>query len=71
MVVFVLLAGIRSLEGQGPRPRPQTWVDCELFDGVVTIATFKPPSEAFDELYTGGNGFLNGVPLISESGPGD
>ena len=70
LVAFVVLAGIRSLEGQGPNPRPQTWVDCELFDGVVTIATFKP-NGPFDELYMGGNGFLDGVPLISESGPGD
>jgi len=69
--IFVLLVGIRSVEGQGPRPRPQTWNDCELFDGVVTPATFNPASKPFDELYAGGNGFLNGVPLISESGPGD
>ena len=55
----------------GPNPRPQTWVDCELFDGVVTRATFNPQSDPFDELYTGGNGFQNGAPLISESKPGD
>ena len=72
VVAFVVLAGIRSLEGQGPNPRPQTWVDCELFEGVVTPATFKPPSVPFDELYAAGpDGFKNGVPLISESGPGD
>ena len=53
------------------RPRPQTWVDGELFDGVVTPATFNPESDPFDELYAGGNGFLDGVPLISESKPGD
>jgi hypothetical protein len=53
------------------RPRPQTWVDGELFAGVVTPATFKPESDPFDELYTGGNGFKDGVPLISESKPGD
>ena len=52
-------------------PRPQTWADGELFDGVVTPATFKPESDPFDELYTGGNGFKDGVPLISESKPGD
>ena len=55
---------------RGPNPRPQTWVDGELFDGVVTPATFDPASDPFDELYAG-NGFLNGVPLISESKPGD
>ena len=52
-------------------PRPQTWVDGERFNGVVTPATFDPASDPFDELYTGGNGFLDGVPLISESKPGD
>ena len=57
--------------GRGPLARPQTWVDGELFNGVVTPATFKPESTPFDELYMGGNGFKNGVPLISESKPGD
>ena len=52
-------------------PRPQTWVDGELFAGVVTPATFNPESDPFDELYAGGNGFKDGVPLISESKPGD
>ena len=64
-------AGLIALNLGGPRPRPQTWVDGELFDGVVTPATFNPASDAFDELYTGGNGFKSGVPLISESKPGD
>ena len=54
-----------------PRPRPQTWVDHELFDGVVTPAMFDPASDPFDELYTGGDGFKDVVPLISESKPGD
>ena len=57
--------------GGGPNPRPQTWVDGELFDGVVTQATFDPASDPFDKLYAGGNGFKNGVGLISESKPGD
>ena len=70
LAAVMLLAGIQILEAQG-RPRPQTWVDCELFNGVVTPATFDPESDPFDELYTGGNGFLDGAPLISESKPGD
>lgn len=37
---------------------------------MVTPAQFDPASDPFDELYAGGNGFLNGVPLISESKPG-
>ena len=57
----------------GPPPRPQTWVDGELFNGVVTPAHFDPASDPFDQLYTcGGNGmFLDDVPLISDSKPGD
>jgi len=58
----------------GPNPRPQAWVDGELFDGVVTPTSFKPTAGNFDELYTGGDdfaGFRDGVRLISESGPGD
>ena len=52
-------------------------MDGELFAGVVTPATFDPASGNFDELYTGGAtcpdfpGFKNGVPLISDSKPGD
>lgn len=59
------------IAGMGPLPRPQAWVDCERFNGVVTPATFNPESDPFDELYTGGTGFKDGVPLISESKPGD
>ncbi len=60
-----------ALEVLRANPRPQPWVDGELFAGVVTPAHFNPESDLFDELYTGGNGFLNGVPLISEAKPGD
>jgi len=55
-------------------PRPTTWVDGELFNGVVTPATFDPASDPFDELYNAaavGCSFLGGAPLISESKPGD
>jgi hypothetical protein len=54
-------------------PRPETWVDGERFAGVVTPATFDPANGNFDELYmcTDGTTFKDGVPLISESGPGD
>ncbi|MCZ6653101.1 MAG: hypothetical protein O7D91_08735 [Planctomycetota bacterium] len=73
MIAVVLLAGIQILQAQGggPLPRPQTWVDCELFNGIVTPAMFDPESDPFDELYAGGNGFLDGAPLISEAKPGD
>ena len=60
-----------------PRPRPEIWVDGELFSAIVAPATFNPESDPFDELYAGGPnvegfmGFGGGVPLISESKPGD
>ena len=70
-----LTALISFLKGGTPaNPRPHTWVDGELFAGVVTPATFNPASDPFDELYSLGMGrgfFKNGVPLISESKPGD
>jgi hypothetical protein len=72
LAAMVLLTVVQfPVAAQGPRPRPETWVDGELFDGVVTPATFNPASGNFDELYMGGNGFKDGVPLISESKPGD
>lgn len=54
---------------QRARPRPHSWGDCELFMSVVT-PTALPPNGPFDELY-GGAEFLDGIPLISESKPGD
>jgi len=54
LATFVLLAGINSVVAQGFLPRPQTWVDGELFDGVVTPATFDPASDPFDQVYAGG-----------------
>ena len=72
LTAMVLLTVVQfPAAAQGPRPRPETWVDGELFAGVVTPATFNPASGNFDELYMGGNGFNDGVPLISESKPGD
>ncbi len=56
-----------------PPDRPQTWADGEKFNGVVTPAHFDPASDPFDELYTCGPAgtFADGVPLISDSKPGD
>ena len=71
LLLSLSLVATPPVSAQGPLGRPQTWVDGELFDGVVTRATFEPTADPFDELYTGGNGFLGGAPLISESGPGD
>ena len=70
IIALASTAAIASAQG-GPQPRPQTWVDGERFDGIVTKASFKPTAGNFDELYTGGLGFKDGVPLISESKPGD
>jgi hypothetical protein len=52
-------------------PRPDTWVDGERFAGVVTNGTFDPANGKFDELYMCPGGFRDGVPLISDAGPGD
>ncbi|NIR52462.1 hypothetical protein GWO43_27930, partial [candidate division KSB1 bacterium] len=41
--------------------RTQVWADCELFDSVVTPATFNPESDPFDELYAAN--FKDGVGL--------
>jgi hypothetical protein len=70
-LLVAMVAGIQSINAQGPLPRPQAWADCELFDSIVTQGEFSPESTPFDELYAGGNGFEGGVPLISESKPGD
>ncbi len=48
----------------------QVWVDDEVYNSIVTPATFDPANGNFDELYAGG-GFADGVPLISDSAPGD
>lgn len=75
LATFVLLAGSHSLvvEAKGLLGRTQVWVDGELFDSVVTPATFNPESDPFDELYTCGDAgtFKDGVPLISDAKPGD
>jgi hypothetical protein len=73
LTVAVLAVSTAAFAQGGPNPRPDTWVDGELFAGVVTSATFDPSSGNFDELYTCGMAgtFKDGVPLISESGPGD
>lgn len=70
-IATVLAAAPSSkLLAQGPNPRPLSWADCELFDGVVT-PTDLPVKGEFDELYMNPAGFRDGVNLISESKPGD
>jgi hypothetical protein len=77
LVVGLAILGVFAGSAQrfaaagNPNPRPQTWVDCVLYDGVVPSTSLKPNSDAFDELYTGGHGFQDGVPLISDAAPGD
>lgn len=60
-----------DLARKGVTNRPNSWGDCELFAGVVTPATFNPDQGNFDELYINPGGFKDGVPLISDSKPGD
>jgi hypothetical protein len=73
VLVGLLITSAVAFAQGGPLPRPETWVDGERFAGVVTPATFDPANGNFDELYmcTDGSTFRDGVPLISESGPGD
>jgi hypothetical protein len=54
----------------GPHPRPMIWAGAELYQAIVTPTSFKPNSQSFDELYMGGAGFKDGVPLISDAAPG-
>ncbi len=55
-----------------PLPRPDTLADWERFGGVVTPATFDSEAGSIDALFMipDSPGFLDGVPLISESKPG-
>ena len=76
LAAFVLIGAVQfPVAARGPLPTPQTWVDDQLFNGVVTPATFDPESDPFDELYSCSGpptpSFADGVPLISESKPGD
>ena len=56
----------------GKLPQPPIWADCDLYSGLVVPASFKPSSDSFDELYIMPMAmFKDGVPLISDSRPGD
>jgi len=50
--------------------RTMVWADCNVYESVVTPATFKAKSGSFDQLYAGGS-FKDDIGLISESKPGD
>lgn len=50
--------------------RTNVWSDGELFDSVVTSASFDPDHGNFDVLYAGCS-FQDGVGLISDAKPGD
>lgn len=73
LAVIAMFAVLQSglVQAGNPLPQKQIWAGEELFNTIVTPAQFNPESDPFDELYAGGNGFLNGVPLISDSKPGD
>lgn len=54
------------------RPQPPIWADCIEYSGIVVPATFRPESDPFDELYAMPDAtFKDGIPLISDSKPGD
>ena len=69
---FSLLDYLAKDNVTNKRDRPMILVDCHKFTGIVVPATFKPESDPFDELYVMPDGaFADGVPLISDSKPGD
>ena len=70
LTAITALLGTSGLLAQGPNPRPGVWADCQAYGSVVTKGTFTPDHDNFDELY-GGTSFKNGMPLISDSAPGD
>lgn len=52
--------------------QPPIWADCIAYSGLVVPATFDPDSGNFDELYVMPEAmFYGGLPLISDSKPGD
>jgi hypothetical protein len=53
--------------------RTMVWADGQLYNSIVTKATFKASSGNFDQLYAAGPGksYKDGIGLISESKPGD
>lgn len=72
--VFTQLEEIANKnDGNSKKPQPPIYGDCDVYSGIVNKATFKPESDPFDELYALGDGlfFKDGIPLISESKPGD
>ena len=75
LAAIAMSAVLQSGLAQAASPLPQefVWAGNEKFATIVTPATFSPESKAFDELYTLGAAgtFAGGVPLISESKPGD
>lgn len=52
------------------QPGGGIWSDGELYRVEVPGARFDPANGPFDELYRGGNGFLDGVIAISDAHPG-
>ena len=67
------LENLSSKNSQKSKPdQPPIWADCIVYSGIVTPAKFKPDSDPFDELYAiPGGSFKDGLPLISDSKPGD
>lgn len=71
LLLFAAAAAVFMIQApltEASRPQPVIWADCEMYDGIVTPATFEPNSDAFDELYVGS--FRDGLNLISDAAPG-
>ncbi|MBI4549042.1 MAG: hypothetical protein HY707_13750 [Ignavibacteriae bacterium] len=71
LTLGLLSLALSALTYSQALPRPESWADCERFAGVVAPNAL-PVEGNFDKLYMmPGHTFKDGVPLISESKPGD
>ena len=71
ILTFVVVSWLPGFLYGQTLPRPNVWVDCELMNGIVTPASFDSANDSFGEIYVGGAGFLGGVQVIADTGPGD
>jgi hypothetical protein len=73
MLAMLVGVGLLSMNavGENPNPRPVSWADGIKFGGIVAPNSL-PEKGNFDQLYMMPDfAFAEGVPLISESKPGD
>ncbi len=68
----VLWAAVPAYSGGAVRAPAAIWAGGELYDTILTPATFRtPPAQSVDILYNFGMSGLQGQRSVSESAPGD